>query len=66
MAHADLLTKCGRCRETLVIPREAAMQARPVVCHYCGETFYLGPLLGVRQEAPLPEPLAGTWEGARP
>ncbi len=49
----DLLMKCIRCREALVIPREVAGQpSHPVACTHCGDALWLGPAIGVRQEAP--------------
>ena len=51
MTH-DLLMKCRRCREVLVIPREVAGQPHPVACTHCGDDLWLGHALEERQEAP--------------
>lgn len=65
MAH-DLLMKCRRCREVLLIPREVAGQSRPVACTHCGDDLWLGHALEERQEAQPPDDLGAAWEGVRP
>ena len=69
MAHADLITRCTTCRETLVIARESAQMARPITCPHCGVRFPLWQAVG-RSQRELPQAavseLGATWEGARP
>lgn len=63
-----LHTRCAECQALITISAAAAQIGGLLRCWQCDAPARVWQLIGRtnRQGAPSPNPLAGTWEGARP